>query len=521
MRAGTIGIKTVRLAAGRFIATVTALPSRAAALWQRLQPRRFPVAYKLAVTITVVITVGMMLLGSVIMDNQTRLLRQQTNQFGHALIRQLADTIREPLLASDSLTLRTAADAMTSRAGILGTAIYADDAHALVADGLVPPPPQVKSLLQHISDGDAIAATEWRAAQADDARTVITFFTPIVVRELTVGYALVTLDHSQLMRAQHDTLRAITAATVLMVLLGAIASVFIGKRLTRPINELMDASLAISRGDYGFRFDERRNDEIGTLMEAFNTMTAGLLRKEQVEQVFSRYMAPKVAQEVLNDLDQVQLGGQHVEASVLFADIVGFTTMSEKMTPQEVNSLLNEYFDLIAQAAHVYHGHIDKYMGDCAMLVFGVPQYDAQHPLQAVRCAVLIQRLIEALNQRRVKRNEIAVHFHVSCNSGVMLAGNMGSRDRMEYTVVGDAVNLASRLGGIAEAGQIIIAKPMHDLPLLADEIVSAEHATIRLRGIHEPVATYQVLDVATTHQSYLRQQMQHILRRIAGGKVA
>ncbi len=410
---------------------------------------------------------------------------------------------------------------MTSRAGILGTAIYADDAHALVADGLVPPPPQVKSLLQRISDGDAIAATEWRAAQTDDAGTVITFFTPIVVRELTVGYALVTLDHSQLMRAQHDTLRAITAATVLMVLLGAIASVFIGKRLTRPINELMDASLAISRGDYGFRFDERRNDEIGTLMEAFNTMTVGLLRKEQVEQVFSRYMAPKVAQEVLNDLDQVQLGGQHVEASVLFADIVGFTTMSEKMTPQEVNNLLNEYFDLIAQAAQVYHGHIDKFMGDCAMLVFGVPHYDAQHPLQAVRCAVLIQRLIEALNERRVKRNEVAVHFHVSCNSGFMLAGNMGSRDRMEYTVVGDAVNLASRLGGIAEAGQIVIAKPMHDLPLLADEIVSAEHATIRLRGINEPVATYQVLDVAAAHQSYLRQQMQHILRRIAGGKVA
>lgn len=522
MRAGSIGIKTIRHATERFIDTMTALPARGTELWHRLQPRRFPVAYKLALTITLVIGAGMTLLGSVVMDNQTRLLRQQTNQFGHALIRQLADTIKEPVLASDTLTLRTAVDAMTSRDGVRGTAVYTDDAHPLVEEGLVPPQPQFKSLLQQTEGDDtAIAALEWRApAGGGDDAMAITFFTPLVVRNLIVGYVLLTLDHSQLMQAQHDTLRAITAATILMVLLGAIVSVFIGKRLTRPINELMDASLAISRGDYGFRLDERRNDEIGTLMGAFNTMTAGLLRKEQVEQVFSRYMAPKVAQEVLNDLEQVQLGGEHVEASVLFADIVGFTAMSENMTPQEVNTLLNEYFDVIAQAAHIYHGHVDKYMGDCAMLVFGVPQHDERHALHAVRCAVLIRTLIGALNQRRMARNQIPVHFHISCNSGVMLAGNMGSRDRMEYTVVGDAVNLASRLAGIAEADQIIIAKPMHDLPLMAGEIVSQEHATIRLRGKQEPVATFQVLDVAAEHRSYLQQQSAHILRRAASEAV-
>ena len=100
----------------------------------------------------------------------------------------------------------------------------------------------------------------------------------------------------------------------------------------------------------------------------------------------------------LKDLDEVHLGGHHVEASVLFADIVGFTSMSEKMSPKEVNALLNEYFNYIALAANAYNGHIDKYIGDCAMLVFGVPEEDPEHSFHAVGCAILIQRIIESLN---------------------------------------------------------------------------------------------------------------------------
>lgn len=514
MRAGSQALKSVRFATERLISRIAALPARAASFWQQLQPRHFPIAYKLALIITLVITVGMTMLGMVVLDNQTRLLRQQMNQFGHALIRQLAESAKEPLLAADTLNLRMAADNMTSHAGVLGAAIYSDEHEPIVREGLIPPPLQLAALLRQASDPSGVTTTEWTGTLNGDTTTAVAFFSPIVVRELTVGYVLLSFDHSQLVRAQRQTLNAITAATIMMVLLGAIASILLGKRLSRPINELMDASLEVSRGNYSFRFAERRNDEIGTLMNAFNAMSDGLVRKEQVEHVFSRYVSPKVAKQVLSDLQQVELGGQHVQASVLFADIVGFTALSETMTPQQLNMLLNEYFSLIGEAAHAYHGHVDKYMGDCAMLVFGVPQHDDNHSLQSLFCAVLIQRLIEELNVQREARGEIPLHFHISCNSGMMLAGNMGSHDRMDYTVVGDAVNLASRLATVAEADQIIISRDMYELPSVRDQIVCEEHATIRLRGKQQPVATYRVLGVAEPHQDYLQQQFRHILRR-------
>ncbi len=480
--------------------------------WSYLQPKHFPIAYKLALIITLVIAVGMTLLGIVIADGQSRLLRQQMNQFGHVLIGQLSETVQEPLLANDAITLRLVAAGITSHVGVLGAALYSDEVKPVVQEGRVPPATQTAQLLAQIEAGRTVAVIDWEAAEGRPESAVTVYFAPVILRDLTVGYALLTFDHTQLLRAQRDTLRAVSAATLLMVVLGGFAAVVLGKRLSRPINALMDASLQVARGDYTFRFTGRRNDEIGTLMEAFNDMSDGLLRKEQVEQVFSRYVSPKVAKEVLSDLDQVQLGGEHVDASVMFADIVGFTALSESMTPQQINALLNEYYGMIADAAHAYHGHVDKYMGDCAMLVFGVPQPEEHHSLHALCCAVLVRQLINELNRRRTAAGRVPVHFHIGCNSGVMLAGNMGSNERMEYTVVGDAVNLASRLATAAGPDQIIISKAMHDLPGIAEQIVSREYDLIKLRGKQTPVAIFEVIDIAEHYREEMAQHYERIL---------
>lgn len=514
MRAGSLTLRMARDVTTRLRRQMTALWSRVGRLWQNLQPQHFPIAYKLALVIALVITVGMSLLGMAVVDNQTRLLRQQMNHFGQALISQMAETVKEPLLAGDTLTLSLAVGSMMRHGGVRGAVIYNEELVPLVSEGLAPAPSHLRQMVQQAAANDRITTVEWRALPQGHPTDAIAFFTPIEVRELVTGYVLLTFDHSQLSQAQRDTLRAVTTATLLMVLLGAVAAILLGQRLSRPINDLMDASLQISRGNYSFRFAERRNDEIGTLMQAFNTMSDGLLRKEQVEQIFSRYVSPKVAREVLSDLDQVQLGGQHVEASVLFADIAGFTALSERLSPQEISCLLNEYFGVIALAAQAYQGHVDKYMGDCAMLVFGVPQPDELHSLHTACCAVLIQRLIGALNRQRQARGQIPVDFHISCNSGIMLAGNMGSRERMEYTVVGDAVNLAARLSRVAGAGQIIISKEMYGLPNLIGRVIGREHDTIRLRGKQQPVATVEILDLEEPLRQEMAQHYHHILRQ-------
>jgi adenylate cyclase len=300
---------------------------------------------------------------------------------------------------------------------------------------------------------------------------------------------------------------------VLMIILGVITALIMGKRLSRPINSLMDASKAIDSGNYNFRIKERRNDEIGYLTEAFNSMAKGMLEKSQVENAFSRFVSTNVAKQIMDNLDEIELGGKHVSASVLFADIVGFTSISEKLTPDEVARLLNEYFTYISMASELYNGTIDKYMGDCAMVVFGVPEEDAEHKFNALACAVMIQRLVSRLNAIRIREGNFAIHFRIGVNTGSMLAGNMGSSERMQYTVVGEAVNLASRLHTAAAKDQIAITEQFYNDKDVKWRIHATRHKSIQLRGIAEPVSTYLINDVSASYRATMDAQIEEIIK--------
>lgn len=461
-------------------------------------PEQVPIAYKLTFVISLVIMSGMILLGRIIISNQSELLQKQIDHFGGTVISQMSDTIKEPLLANDLLTLKTNVTNILGHQGILGTAVLSEELALIAGDGLLPEIERIHQLYGSRPPSQWIDTLEWKNPTGQvKPQEVITFVTPVLFRDLIAGYVLLTFDRSELVRSKREAIRAITGATLLMILVGSIAALIIGKRLTRPIHALREASREISRGNYNFRFRERRNDEIGELMLSFNNMSEGLLRKEQVENTFSRYVSPKVAKELLNDIEKVQLGGSHVLASVLFADIVGFTSLSENLSPHEINELLNNYFSLIAEAAQAYQGHIDKFMGDCAMLVFGVPETDEEHSKHALLCAVFIQKLIARENQRRRKLGRQTVEFRIGVNTGTMLAGNMGSRERMEYTVVGDSVNLASRLASAAGARDIIICQDLVDIPGISYNFILQHHAKLKLRGKSEPVSAYRVVDVA------------------------
>ena len=138
--------------------------------------------------------------------------------------------------------------------------------------------------------------------------------------------------------------------------------------------------------------------------------------------------------------------------TLLFCDVRGFTTISEqyKSNPQGLTVLINRLLTPLTGEILEREGTIDKYMGDCAMIVFGVPEKDDEHLFHGLCCAVMIQRLVERLNEHRHAHGQTTVKFRIGINSGDMLAGNLGSRDRMQYTVVGDAVNLASRLSNLS-----------------------------------------------------------------------
>ena len=161
----------------------------------------------------------------------------------------------------------------------------------------------------------------------------------------------------------------------------------------------------------------------------------------------------------------------------------------------------------------MHQGTIDKYMGDCAMIVFGVPVEDKQHKLHAIYCAVMIQKMVERINHIRKNNNQLTVSFRIGINSGSMLAGNLGSAERMQYTVVGESVNLASRLQNVAEKNQIIISSQFYNDPDIQWRLIAKEYKAINLRGIKEKVLTYLVSDVIALYQDKIDAQIDEILR--------
>lgn len=146
------------------------------------------------------------------------------------------------------------------------------------------------------------------------------------------------------------------------------------------------------------------------------------------------------------------------------------------------------------------------------MLVFGAPEPDHDHAFHAITCALLIHNLIEQENRNREALNQFPVEFRIGINTGSMLAGNMGSRSRMEYTVVGDTVNLASRLCGIANANEIVISREMYQRKDVQSRVLAGEYQAIRLRGISQPVYTYRVEQLNADHQEILDQQFETII---------
>ena len=496
--------------------------SRFARIWARfmrglysLRPTHIPIAYKLALILIVLITSGMSLLGLMIVSSQSNLLRKQINDFGEAMVQQLAESSKELVLSDDILSLMVQVSNLGKNENIIGAVVYDNNGKLLAHSGKLP--------VQDINKLYAIASSfapdqysvEWSdVGQSNQSQELISFITPIHYQNLVAGHALVTFSKSALSDSLQQTISAITAATIFMILLGIITAYFVGRRISRPIYDLMDASRAIHSGNFGYRMDERRNDEIGYLITAFNNMANGLLEKHQVENAFSRFVSTKVAKQIMENLDQIQLGGKRVQATALFADIVGFTSMSEKHSAEEIAQLLNEYFSYIDLASRLYRGNIDKYMGDCAMIIFGAPEEDEEHKFNAISCAVMIQRMVERINHLRRQEGKIPVQFRIGVNCGEMLAGNMGSHDRMQYTVVGEAVNLAARLHSVAESGQIVVTDFLVKDPDVQWRIVAHRHESIRLRGIGEPVTTYILTDVKPAYSARIDRQIDEILKK-------
>ncbi len=216
--------------------------------------------------------------------------------------------------------------------------------------------------------------------------------------------------------------------------------------------------------------------------------------KKKIRGAFQYYLTASVINEMLKDPDKLKLGGDKKDLSVLFSDIRGFTTVSEKLTPEELVHLLNEYLTAMTNIVFKYDGLLDKYMGDAIMAVFGAPLDQPDHALRACRTALDMMEELKALQKKWADEGRPVLDIGVGINTGDMVVGNMGSEMRFDYTVMGDSVNLGSRLEGInKEYGtNIVISEFTYEA--VREALCCRELDMVRVKGKKLPVRIYELL---------------------------
>jgi class 3 adenylate cyclase len=254
---------------------------------------------------------------------------------------------------------------------------------------------------------------------------------------------VVQMDESKAV-APIDTLRD---QVLLAIAIISVAGILIGRRvglsISEPIEKLAAFVKRVQSGDFTGTVDEGK-DEVGHLGAALNQMTRGLAERDRVKELFGRYVATQVSDRIVKG--DIGLGGESRHVSILFSDIRGFTTMSEEMPPAQVVSFLNDYFSEMVEAVFEQGGVLDKFMGDGLMAVFGSMSEMPDHPRRAVLTALRMKSLLGKINGNRAMHGDPPISIGIGVHTADVIVGNIGSRRRLEYTVIGDGVNTCSRV---------------------------------------------------------------------------
>ena len=278
------------------------------------------------------------------------------------------------------------------------------------------------------------------------------------------------------------------------VVLAILLAVFIAQRITAPLITLLHGAQEVGKGNFGVRVDVRRNDELGLLGKAFNEMIVGLSEKERVTKILGKYVAPQVAKKLLSSEEGVVLKGERRECAIMFTDIRGFTALSENMAPEKLVSELNEYFTQMVDVVFQHDGTLDKFIGDAIMAVWGAPVPFEDKEFRAVKCALDMQEGLRKLNLDRLGKNLAPLTMGIGLNTGVVVSGNLGSDKRTDYTVIGEEVNMASRICSKAVPGQTLISESMYRKLKGLVEVRALE--PVMLKGFTDPVKVYEVTKV-------------------------
>ncbi len=269
-------------------------------------------------------------------------------------------------------------------------------------------------------------------------------------------------------------------------------SVFVANSVAGPLGDLEAAMAEVERGRLDGRAPVVSTDEIGAVAEGFNRMLHGLREREMVKETFGKYVTPEIRDEIL--AGRIRGEGELIEATMLFADLRDFTPWVEATEPHQVVRDLNEYFTEMDQAIRAHGGLVLQFIGDEIEAVFGAPIASRDHAARAVHAAIEMRRRLQDWNARREPAGRPPLRNGIGIHTGTVLAGNIGGADRLSYALVGDPVNLASRIQGLTKDFKADILISGATRSRLEGTVPIEELPAVRVKGRVEEVNVYRVV---------------------------
>lgn len=366
-------------------------------------------------------------------------------------------------------------------------------------------------LLAHPDDKNVIEAKDFshtalveRAMNDDQPRRQIQFFDEALGDQFIGAYvklpALGLTVYSQTSKtiilepAVHVKRRAFYIAGVVISV--AIIMIFLfSMTLTGPIEILAALVGHVSKGNFDIKASDRIKswieDEVHDLAHAFDGMTEGLRERDKVKSLFSKFHGSSVAEDLIKN--DIGVGGQNKQVTVFFSDIRGFTAFSEKRSPEEVVEMLNEYFEVMVGIINKHSGVVDKFIGDAIMAVWGAPKTSPDDTVNALRACIEMRKALVILNDKRAARNQEPIKIGMGLHTGPAISGTIGSNERMEYTVIGDTVNMTSRIEASTKAFGTDLLVSQAVIDTVGAKFIADIAGAATVKGKSEPLNLYKV----------------------------
>jgi adenylate cyclase len=445
------------------------------------------VRYKIAGTLIIILSLAVITLGVITFTRQNSILRNEMKRRAATLAYQLASVGKEALLTKQELPVVSTIEDIRQRDDVSYAMVVDDEGRVFAHSdfskkGLVLGAPADLSALK--ADTMLFQQISFKNDSILDATV------PIILkaRNLKIGVARIGLSQKALNDALSAQKKTYLWTALGFILAGLIGSFALARVMTKPLDALAEGIQIVARGDLRKLVAVSSDDEIGKVTRVFNQMILSLREKLLMEKYLSQSTVLNIKEH--RDVTQLKLGGERKYVTALFSDARGFTSLSEKMTPEQVVSLMNIYLNLQTTVVHQWGGIVDKFVGDEVMAIFEGRGME----INAVRAAREMQQYCKTLNEARAASGNTQVHIGIGLNSGDVVMGNMGSDDHMDYTVIGDNINIAARLCGIAKPGQVLASKAVADA--VGDQATWNELAPVTVKGKNHPIGIAEALTV-------------------------